>query len=185
MASEQSRRESATSERENYVERERVPKMASHFESLIEKPKESVVEENIGTEGGNETGAQYFESLADKMRGARKDVSSDKERERREELEEQERKAREGYSVGKSKVEGGGKETEGKQEENGSDRNKEQQLSLDEITKLRETAQKNSLEALNAAEERYEKAKEKASRVMGSATKTVKEKFPQAKKHFC
>lgn len=170
MASEQSRRESATSERENYVERERVPKMASHFESLIEKTKESVVEENIG-EGGNETGAQYFESLADKMRGAGTDVSSDKERERREEEQEQ--------------VEGGGKETEGKQEANGSDRNKEQQLSLDEITKLRETAQKNSLEALNAAEERYEKAKEKASRVVGSATKTVKENFPQAKKHFC
>ncbi|KAJ6297372.1 hypothetical protein OIU78_023001 [Salix suchowensis] len=68
MASLQSRRESATSEREKSVERDRVPKMASHFESLIEKPEEPVVKKLIG-EDGNETGAQ-FESLAEKMREA-------------------------------------------------------------------------------------------------------------------
>ncbi|KAJ6348910.1 hypothetical protein OIU77_006491 [Salix suchowensis] len=172
MASLQSRRESATSERENSVERDRVPKMASHFESLIEKPKEPVVKKLIG-EDDNETGAQ-FEFLAEKMREAGTDFSSDhKEREGREEQEQQILKAREGYSVGKFDVEGGRKETKVKEDENGSDRNKEQQLSLDEITKLRETAQKNSLEALKAAEERYEKAKNKASQVVGSAKNTV------------
>ncbi|KAG5224730.1 late embryogenesis abundant domain-containing family protein [Salix suchowensis] len=180
MASLQSRRESATSERENSVERDRVPKMASHFESLIEKPEEPVVKKIIG-EDGNETGAQ-FESLAEKMREAGTDFSSDhKERERREEQEQQILKAREGYSVGKFDVEGGRKETKVKEDENGSDRNKEQQLSLDEITKLRETAQKNSLEALKAAEERYEKAKNKASQVVGSAKNTVAEKAAQTK----
>ncbi|KAJ6762036.1 LATE EMBRYOGENESIS ABUNDANT DOMAIN-CONTAINING PROTEIN / LEA DOMAIN-CONTAINING PROTEIN [Salix koriyanagi] len=147
--------------------------MASHFESLIEKPKEPVVKKPI-SEDDNGTGAQ-FESLAEKMREAGTDFSSDhKEREGREEQEQQILKAREGYSVGKFDV-------EGKAEEDGSDRNKEQQLSLDEITKLRETAQENSLEALKAAEERYEKAKNKAGQAVGSATKTVKEKFPQAK----
>jgi hypothetical protein len=152
MASEQARREDTTSEREFSVERERVPKIANHFVSLIEKPKESVVlvgvMENLSTEGGNEMGAQ-FESLADKVR-AGTDVSSDKERERWE--EEQERKAREGYSVGKFEVKGEG-ERGGRKEKNG-EQNNEQELSLDEITKLRGTAQQNSLEALKAAEER-------------------------------
>lgn len=124
MASEQARRENTTSEKDFSVERERVPKIASHFVSLIEKPKESVVlvgvMENLGTEGGNEVGAQ-FESLADKVR-AGTDVSSNKERERREEDER-----------------GGRKEKNGEQ-------NNEQELSLDEITKLRGTAQQNSLE---------------------------------------
>ncbi|KAJ6291496.1 hypothetical protein OIU76_023549 [Salix suchowensis] len=108
-------------------------------------------------------------------------LTDHKERERREEQEQQILKAREGYSVGKFDVEGGRKETKVKEDENGSDRNKEQQLSLDEITKLRETAQKNSLEAIKAAEERYEKAKNKASQAVGSAKNTVAEKAAQTK----
>lgn len=107
MASEQARRETTTSEREIPVEKDRVPKMTSHFESLAEQAS---TRESLPQEGGEDREESQFESLADK-------VKNEKEREEEEEEEkcgeDKEGEAREGrekrsYAVGKFEVNGAG-----------------------------------------------------------------------------
>ncbi|KAK6157568.1 hypothetical protein DH2020_011816 [Rehmannia glutinosa] len=91
MASDQLRRESVTEERDTMVEKDRVPKMATHYEHLSEKAKEE--EQHISPRSHEKA-------------------------------------------------------------------HRQPEPSLEEISKLRATAQQNSVEAIRAAEERHEKAKE-------------------------
>lgn len=125
MASEKSRREKITVERDGHSED---PKTAK------------------GSVGAADRTEAQFESLADKV---------------------------------KEKDEGSGQEKRGAtgKEDNGENK----QLSLEEISKLRQKAQQNSAEALSGARERYEKSKEKTSRGLGAAAEYAKEKGSQAK----
>lgn len=58
---------------------------------------------------------------------------------------------------------------------------KKEQPSLEEIARFRATAQQNSVEALRAAEERYERAKESLSLGVSATSEYAKEKAAQAK----
>ncbi|KAB1212406.1 Seed biotin-containing protein SBP65 [Morella rubra] len=70
------------------------------------------------------------------------------------------------------KEEGEGKEVSGKEENH----ERKEQPSLEEISKLRQIAQQNSLETLRAAEVQYEKAKDSVSQGLSAAKDTVLEK---------
>ncbi|KAJ9177131.1 hypothetical protein P3X46_012381 [Hevea brasiliensis] len=185
MPSEKARRENTTTEREVYLERDSVPKMTTHFQSLTTKDSDggketrqrtnrelgSERERSANTVGAsdkagearetNEVGAQ-FESLADK--GTDIDASRDNDEKKR---------TAEGKSDGKGSTEAerAGKEDDGENK----------QLSLEEISKLRQKAQQNSVEALKGAQERYEKAKEKTGQGLGVTVEYAKEKGAQTK----
>ncbi|KAE8694097.1 hypothetical protein F3Y22_tig00110788pilonHSYRG00433 [Hibiscus syriacus] len=58
---------------------------------------------------------------------------------------------------------------------------KREQLSLEEISKLRGTAQQNSTETLQAAEKRYNKAKESGAQALNTAAEYTKDKGQQAR----
>nr|GEY06685.1 hypothetical protein [Tanacetum cinerariifolium] len=102
MESEQLRRENKTDEREIHVEKDQVPKMKDHFESLTDK--------DSGAAGG------VSETRKEKMQDTTQSMQQ--------------------------------KESEYKGP------------SLEEISKLRGTAQQNSMNAILAAEEKYRKAKD-------------------------
>ncbi|KAK6919170.1 Fungal lipase-like domain [Dillenia turbinata] len=135
MSSEQIRRYVDPVDGTVVVERERVPKMATHFESL-------------GKDDDKDT---QFESLADKVK--------------------QEDKLGESYSVGKFETE---------ENRGGKQRNTEASPSLQEIENYRQAAQQKSMEAIRAAEEKYEKAKEKLREAKDSATGYDTEKGARA-----
>ena len=123
MSSEQDRREI-------HLEKERVPKMTSHFESLSEKVNEG---------------------------------------------ERQGRDRTVPRTVGKFEMNVG-------ENEGGGDEEKRTGPSLEEISKFREKAQQNSVDAIKAAEKRYQKvAKESAAPREESETTYAKEKAAQAK----
>ncbi|XP_031378606.1 seed biotin-containing protein SBP65-like [Punica granatum] len=147
MASQQQpRRKNTNSDREVHVEKDRVPKMASHLESLAKKAKESDV--TLGKDAPTVEGEQDIDRaevaahFVEKLR----DLASCLRWER-----------------GPWKQEA--REITGR-EEKGSE---SQQPSLEEISRLRALAQQNSMDTLRAAEERYNKAKESK----GAAAKDV------------
>lgn len=126
MASEKERRDKTTKEREIHLEKERVPKMTTHVESLSEKvnkPGETPSEEEVG-----------------------RILPSGRQ------------------AVGKFEMNVG--------EAGGDEGKRTAALELEEISKFRQQAQQNSLEAIKAAEERYQKAhgKEKDAQLAKDAT---------------
>lgn len=91
MASEQARREKTRSEREIPVEKDRVPKMTIHFESLArETPQEGAEDRDQGKARETHEEESQFESLADK-------VKTEKE-------EREEGREKVSYAVGKFEV---------------------------------------------------------------------------------
>ncbi|XP_052177563.1 seed biotin-containing protein SBP65 [Diospyros lotus] len=222
MASEKLRRENVTDEPQIHVDKDRVPKITSHFESLAEKVKGSDIPGGIGHpesgevgvvagQGGEVGGAPghdqrgreegregktrfdstQFQSpgsvvgnleFSGVATGKQKEAEGGKEEEREMRKGEHGEKPR---AVGKfevseeedkGKAEGERREKEMERKEESGDEQREG-LSLDEISKYRQTAQQSSMDALRAAEERYNKAKEPAS----SALQNVKESAGQAK----
>jgi hypothetical protein len=97
MASEQARRENTTSEREIPVEKDRVPKMTSHFESLAEQARESPPQEGAEDRERHDEQGSRFESLSDKVKNG-KDI----------EAEAREGREKRSYAVGKFEVNGAG-----------------------------------------------------------------------------
>ncbi|KAL5793658.1 hypothetical protein ACOSP7_002252 [Xanthoceras sorbifolium] len=81
---------------------------------------------------------------------------------------------------------GGHKEQEQSKEMRGKEegRGQQKQPSLEEISKLRGTAQQSSMEAIKAAEERYNQVKEEARHKLGGATEYAAEKGSQVKDTF-
>ncbi|KAI3457153.1 hypothetical protein Pfo_013816 [Paulownia fortunei] len=178
MASEQMRRENVTDERHIVVEKDRVPKMTTHFESLAEKAREE--EQHIPLHGekvhqfdtlpvGVISGLKLSGSAETESERKRSEEGQVKEGEaekwvsqihaRREEKEQQAGeygRERRDEMQGKEEGEHGKEENYGR--EGGGERIKGP--SLEEISNLRATAQQNSMVAIRAAEERYEKAKE-------------------------
>ena len=148
MASEQERRDNTTKERETHLEAERVPKMTSHFESLSERVKGGDMARSESTVPPSEEGSgKGGEARGGESRGPRAIGKFE-------------------MNVGEEKgsSRGGSEErevdTERSSKEGGRDEEKETTPSLEEISKFREKAQQNSMEAIRAAEERYQKAKE-------------------------
>ncbi|XP_039005318.1 seed biotin-containing protein SBP65-like [Hibiscus syriacus] len=228
MASDQlSRRENTTSEREVHLEENQVPKMATHFESLAEKSKQSdagvarqVPHRECHELGGKVGDINVSTTIVAETEGDDVGTGRGKHGEER---------AREpNYAIGKFEVSGGpgkqirgasmesqgfkhekiggnrqergasmesmgkresDKETRHSMETAGELRNidkeeggeKREQLSLEEISKLRGTAQQNSMETLRAAEERYNKAKESAAQALNTAAVYTKDKGQQAR----
>ncbi|XP_042972064.1 seed biotin-containing protein SBP65-like isoform X2 [Carya illinoinensis] len=158
MASTQTLRENSTGEKD------RVPTMTRHFESLADKVKDKEREEN----------ENQREKHTDQARGKGSYVVG--KFENVEEDQNDTGKAKGGEGEGTDIGEGRG---ECKEVSKGQER--KEQPSLEEISKLRAKAQQNSLETLRAAEERYEKAKESVSQGLGAATEYTKEKAAQTK----
>ncbi|XVE83523.1 hypothetical protein DITRI_Ditri16bG0094400 [Diplodiscus trichospermus] len=207
MASDQvSRRENTTTEREIYIEKERVPKMTNRFESLVEKARDSDVagaKQNPHEKNGNTAGHAFgvdqnardrheFESLAGKVGDM--NVSAVIVTESDEARKEREKQVRGKIEASGEKQRGSSSERGGRDESHketsdkgaefvGSDEggNKPEQLSLQEISKLRASAQQNSAETIRAAEERYNKAKESAKQGLNTVGEHAKEKDAEAK----
>ncbi|CAL9236633.1 unnamed protein product [Arabidopsis halleri] len=145
MASEQAKRENKVTEREVQVEKDRVPKMTSHFESMAEKGKDFDTQRHQ-TEGG---GTQFM-SLSDK--GSNMPVSDEGEGETKM------KRTQMPHSIGKfvtSSESGTGKKKDQKEEH--------EKASLEDIHGYRANAQQKSMDTIRAAEERYNKAKESLS----------------------
>ncbi|XP_041006484.1 seed biotin-containing protein SBP65-like [Juglans microcarpa x Juglans regia] len=157
MASKQTHRENSTGEKD------RVPTLTSHFESLADKVKDQEREET----------ENQREKHTDQTRGKGSYVVG-----KFENVEDQNDvgKAKGGEGEGTDIGEG---RKEGKEVSEGQER--KEQPSLEDISKLRAKAQQNSLDTLRAAEERYEKAKESVSQGVGAATVYTKEKAAQTK----
>ncbi|KAJ7981562.1 seed biotin-containing protein SBP65-like [Quillaja saponaria] len=173
MASEQMRRENVNSEREIHVEKNRVPKMAEHFEHLAEQAKESDIT------GGKETPHRVVQELML--------VKVDTEKRVQVLLEMQMcSKARETDELGLTLSE---KRRKILKRERGRERERREEVgqeekqgpSPEEISKYRAEAQQNTIGALQSAQERYERAKESACQALGSTTEIAKEKSAKAK----
>ncbi|XP_028807777.1 seed biotin-containing protein SBP65-like [Neltuma alba] len=267
MASEQmSRRENTTTERDVHVEKNRVPKMTTHFEHLAEQVKEGSdtpqgsIQELQGGEyrkqhGGRAIGdiggtgktrethelGPHFESLADKVKGDKqenkesyaakarnnaphsnvgkfevkagenKDSAGEARGRNQSELESRTRVVNTGRptesavqkqireSRGQVEAEKGRRDREvkgrvgvktqgptavitctiegGEKEEIG----RESQSTLGDISKYRGQVQENTMEAMRAAQDRYERAKQAASETVGSTTQTAQEKAAKAR----
>ncbi|XP_028778222.1 seed biotin-containing protein SBP65-like [Neltuma alba] len=63
----------------------------------------------------------------------------------------------------------------------GGDQEKESQSTLGDISKYRGQVQENTMEAMRAAQDRYERAKQAASETVGSTTQTAQEKAAKAR----
>ncbi|XP_055823819.1 seed biotin-containing protein SBP65 [Solanum dulcamara] len=157
MASQQARREDVTDESKLQVEKDRVPKMASHFGSLADKVHEdaatspddvhvkttvtSTVTDNQGDQGEKQQSSdpgrkqQVFQEkpggVKFEVHGQEQNVSSDTNR-----------------------------GTQMQKQSKGDDTEETKGSSLEEISQYRAIAQQNSMDSIRAAEERYEKAKE-------------------------
>lgn len=146
MSSEQARRENVTDERKIEVEKDKVPKMTTHFESLAEKTRgeqdvnlprhgEKVHQYETVPAAVRVGGLEYSGTRAEPgVKGRAEEVKAERGRE--------EKRAGEHTGV---EEHGGGQRQSGP--------------SLEEISELRGTAQQNTMEAIRAAEERYDKAK--------------------------
>ncbi|KAL0328262.1 UNVERIFIED_CONTAM: hypothetical protein Scaly_2258800 [Sesamum calycinum] len=178
MASQQARRRDVTDERNIEVEKDRVPKMTTHFESLAEKARG---EQDVAHPLQGERIHFQVEAVPVRVGGIEYSAAGEKGSERE---VGKEKKAEEGGRMGSQMHTGRGEE----QQHVGHHRSKEMQgkaggeegrrgTSLEEISNLRSTAQQNSMEAIRAAEERYEKAKEmgakKAEESQGQARDTT------------
>lgn len=185
MASEKLRKENVTDERNVEVEKDRVPKMTTHFESLAVKAKGDEVPVLHGGAAETETPAcgearggrvheekpHEFVSLAGKVEGHEGSGMSAGRKYRKEGAETDK-----GGAQMRTARDGGGQKKEEMQEKAGGGEGR-QEASLEEISNMRSKAQQNSMEAIRAAEERYEKAK-----VLGeTALQKAKESASQAK----
>ncbi|XWS44573.1 hypothetical protein CRYUN_Cryun15aG0058200 [Craigia yunnanensis] len=219
------RRENTTTDREIYIEKDRVPKMTTHFETLVEKARDSDVagaketpHETTGDTVVHAFGVDQnarerheFESLAEKVGDmnvtavivAKTEEEKEADQARKGREKQLEGRPRGPFAVGKFEVSaeeerGSSIESKGKDEtyKENSDKEKDkgaklvgreeggekpEQLSLEEIGKLRASAQKNATETIRAAEARYNKAKESASQRLNTVTEYAKEKGAQAK----
>ncbi|KAG5597212.1 hypothetical protein H5410_038444 [Solanum commersonii] len=167
MASEQARRENVTDERKLQLEKDRVHKMASHFESLADKVHEDTETspDVVHVKTTVTSSVPYQEHQTEKQRSS--DII-DKTQERKQQVFQEKP---DGVKFG---VQGQEHEdsdiNRGKQSKGGAEETKGAP-SLEEISQYRATAQQKSMNAIRAAEERYEKAKEMG----GSALQNVKE----------
>ncbi|KAH0744018.1 hypothetical protein KY290_032011 [Solanum tuberosum] len=167
MASEQARRENVTDETKLQLEKDRVNKMASHFESLADKVHEDTETspDVVHVKTTVTSSVPYQEHQTEKQRSS--DIM-DKTQERKQQVFQE--------KPGGVKFGVQGQEHEdsdinrGKQSKGGAEETKGGP-SLEEISQYRATAQENSMNAIRAAEERYEKAKEMG----GSTLQNVKE----------
>ncbi|XP_060188016.1 seed biotin-containing protein SBP65-like isoform X1 [Lycium barbarum] len=208
MASQQARRENVTDERKIEVEKARVPKMASHFESLADQvqgatdvhPGAVHVKSTVTTvpdQGTHQTKSRHHDQKSQPIQQAQreKQQSSDVVTQGRKQqgFEEkpggvkfdvhgQEHKnldTTRGTQMQKQGVGAGGQhERTTEAQARGQGENVAHHEgggtkgpSLDEISQYRQTAQQNSMDTIRAAEERYEKAKEKGA----STLQNVKE----------
>ncbi|KAH0651170.1 hypothetical protein KY285_031284 [Solanum tuberosum] len=168
MASEQARRENVTDERKLQLEKDRVHKMASHFESLADKVHEDTTTspDVVHVKTAVTSSVPYQEHQTEKQRSSSDTI--DKTQERKQQVFQE--------KPGGVKFGVQGQEHEdsdinkGKQSKGGAEETKGGP-SLEEISQYRATAQQNSMNAIRAAEERYEKAKEMG----GSTLQNVKE----------
>ncbi|KAK4342296.1 hypothetical protein RND71_038112 [Anisodus tanguticus] len=185
MASQQERRENVTDERKIQVEKDRVPKMASHFESLTDQvqgatdvhpagPGAVHVKSTVttipdqGDQGTHPKKSQHGQEtqLIMQQTQREKQQSSDVVTQGRKQQGFEERPGGVKFDVHSQEhkdfdTNGGTqmpKQSKGATEETKGP-------SLEEISQYRQTAQQNSMDAIRAAEERYEKAKE-----MGAST---------------
>uniref|UniRef100_A0A803QJB5 Seed biotin-containing protein SBP65 n=3 Tax=Cannabis sativa TaxID=3483 RepID=A0A803QJB5_CANSA len=179
MASDQlSRKDNTKDETVIRVEKVRVPKMASHFESLAaEKGKAT---EDISHDRHHQ---DDFVSLSDMDKQRHANTVADKEAEAKRRMEKSEPQ-----TVGKFEVEARGKEkgssdkssnagdknreksnVMGKEENRGesTDEGNKEQYSFGEISKLRAEAQQKSNDAIRAAEDKYKKALQVAREEIG------------------
>ncbi|KAL0320378.1 UNVERIFIED_CONTAM: hypothetical protein Sradi_5299300 [Sesamum radiatum] len=160
MASQQARRENVTDERSIDVEKDRVPKMTTHFESLAEKARgeQDVVHPLHGERLHFQVEAVPVrvgvEYSAAGEKGSHREVGKETKAEESGKMGFQMHTGREEEQ--QHGVHHRSKEMHGKA---GGEEGRHGP-SLEEISNLRSTAQQNSMEAIRAAEERYEKAKE-------------------------
>ncbi|TMW98712.1 hypothetical protein EJD97_003614 [Solanum chilense] len=170
MASEQARRENVTDERKLQLEKDKVHKIASHFESLADKVHEedtstsppdvvhvkTTVTGTVPYQEHHPSEKQRSSDVIDKTQGSKQQVFQEKP---------------EGVKFGVHGQEHEGSVmNRGKQSEGGAEETKSGP-SLEEISQHRATAQQKSMNAIRGAEERYEKAKGMG----GSTLQNVKE----------
>ncbi|XP_011100212.1 embryonic protein DC-8-like isoform X2 [Sesamum indicum] len=178
MASKQLRRENhVTDERETVVKKDRVPKMTTHFESLAEKARDEQHNAPVHGEKPHQfetppVGIQV--SGSDRMR-REEGLEEETEREKRASQIHAEKEEKEQQAA----VYGERKEGTGEKENHGGEES--QVPSLEEISNLRAKAQQNSTEAIRAAEERYEKSKEKGASALHKAKDYTAKKAVAAK----
>ncbi|KAJ8532145.1 hypothetical protein K7X08_012068 [Anisodus acutangulus] len=184
MASQQERRENVTDERKIQVEKDRVPKMASHFESLTDQVQGATDVHPAGP------GAVHVKSTVTTIPDLGDQGTHTKKSQHGQEtqliMQQTQREKQQSSDVTQGRKKQGFEERPGgvkfdvhSQEHQDSDTNGGTQMpkqskdateetkgpSLEEISHYRQTAQQNSMDAIRAAEERYEKAKE-----MGAST---------------
>ncbi|KAI8010390.1 Seed biotin-containing protein SBP65 [Camellia lanceoleosa] len=156
MASEKVMRESDSGERDEiHVQKDIVPKITSHFESLAEKVRGSDIPGGV-TDSSEDHHPQKKEQQyeAEKQRGVGKLEVHAEEEEQKGGSSEQERRTN---MAGKQ-----GEET-GKEREKKQIRDRKEE----DISNYRQIAQQNSMQAIRAAEERYNNKKEKDTAVQG------------------
>ncbi|KAK4368994.1 hypothetical protein RND71_012786 [Anisodus tanguticus] len=197
MASQQARREYVTDERKIEVEKDRVPKMASHFQSLADQ-----------VQGATEVhpAAVHVKSTVTTVPDQESQPMQQPQREKQQSSDVTQGRKQQGFE----EKPGGIKFDAHGQEHKDLDTNRASQMqkqskgvgaggteetkgpSLEEISQHRQTAQQNSMDTIRAAEERYEKAKEKgaftlhnvkesATHGLGATGKYVAEKAGAAK----
>ncbi|KAK4438786.1 hypothetical protein Salat_0213200 [Sesamum alatum] len=186
MASKQLRRENhVTDERKTVVKKDRVPKMTTHFESLAGKTRDD--QHNVPVHG--EKPHQFETPVGVQFSGSGERESQRMRREEGLEEEAEREKRTSPIHAGREErkhqaaVYGGRREETGEKENHGGEGHREesQAPSLEEISNLRATAQQESTEAIRAAEERYEKSKEKGASALHKAKNYTAEKAVAAK----
>ncbi|XP_059282787.1 seed biotin-containing protein SBP65 isoform X4 [Lycium ferocissimum] len=229
MASQQARRENVTDERKIEVEKARVPKMASHFESLADEvqgatdvhPGAVHVKSTVTTvpdQGTHQTKSHHHDQESQPIQQAQreKQQSSDVVTQGRKQQGFEEKPGGVKFDVhgqehtNSDTTRGTQMQKEGVRAGGQHERTTEAQArgqgeniahhegggtkgpSLEEISQYRQTAQQNSMDTIRAAEERYEKAKEKgastlqnvkdsATHGLGATDTYAREKGAQAK----
>ncbi|KAL0399741.1 UNVERIFIED_CONTAM: hypothetical protein Sradi_2317400 [Sesamum radiatum] len=170
MASKQLRRENhVTDERKTVVKKDRVPKMTTHFESLTEKARDD--QHNAPVHGEKPSGRSESQRMS-----REEGLEEETEREKRASQIHagKEEKEQQAAVYGERREESGEKENHGGEESQAAP-------SLEEISNLRAKAQQNSTKAIRAAEERYEKSKEKGASSLHKAKDYTAEKAVAAK----
>ncbi|CAN4105033.1 unnamed protein product [Withania somnifera] len=174
MASQQARREDVTDERNIEVEKDRVPKMASHFESLAEKVR--------GATDVHSAGPVHVKSTVTTVIDDQRDQGAHKK-------EKEQPSDDVGTQGGKQQVfqekPGGLKFDEvhgqGHKDFDKSGTEETKGPSLEEVSQYRQTAQQNSVDAIRGAEVRYEKDKNMGASTLHNLKESAREKGAQAK----
>lgn len=151
--------------------------------------------EDLGTRGeGKVPGAGNVGSMwgrsAEEQKGRAREMEEERAREKLEETRG--RKVggeNEGVILGKSVAEQRGRAGAGNEgamlgksaaEQRERAREEEEKMSLEEIGKYRNQAQQNEMDAISAAQERYEKAKQATNETLNNTAQTTREKTAQA-----